>query len=254
MIKFFRKIRYDLMQTNQTGKPAFAAGRYLKYAISEIVLVVIGILIALSLNNWSENKKALAKNEMQLKALQIEFESNLSQLNQVLSYDNLVLNNTKKLLQIDPENSSEIPNDSMRHMLQNSSYRWTFNPVNGALRSAISSGEIHLIKSDSLVDLLFAWQDFVADAREDEERTVAAIVASIPVIGKYVRTVEYKSVFSPKLGESKFKSDFKGLLRDPLFEDFLGERFISMEGALIELNNVKKKNTLILELINKMLD
>jgi hypothetical protein len=47
MIKFFRKIRYDLMEKNKTGK-------YLKYAIGEIVLVVIGILIALSINNWNQ--------------------------------------------------------------------------------------------------------------------------------------------------------------------------------------------------------
>ena len=40
MIKFFRKIRYDLMEKNKTGK-------YLKYAIGEIVLVLIGILLAL---------------------------------------------------------------------------------------------------------------------------------------------------------------------------------------------------------------
>ena len=46
MIQFFRKIRYDLMEKNKTGK-------YLKYAIGEIVLVVIGILIALQINNWN---------------------------------------------------------------------------------------------------------------------------------------------------------------------------------------------------------
>ncbi|MFC2148571.1 DUF6090 family protein [Bacteroidota bacterium] len=50
MIKFFRKIRYDLMEKNKTGK-------YLKYAIGEIVLVVIGILIALSINNWNDYRK-----------------------------------------------------------------------------------------------------------------------------------------------------------------------------------------------------
>jgi len=49
MIKFFRKIRFDLMEKNKTGK-------YLKYAIGEIVLVVIGILIAISINNWNENR------------------------------------------------------------------------------------------------------------------------------------------------------------------------------------------------------
>jgi hypothetical protein len=50
MIKFFRKIRYDLMEKNKTGK-------YFKYAIGEIILVVIGILIALNINNWNENRK-----------------------------------------------------------------------------------------------------------------------------------------------------------------------------------------------------
>ena len=45
------------MDKNNTGKPALPAGRYLKYAIGEIILVVIGILIALQVNNWNEKRK-----------------------------------------------------------------------------------------------------------------------------------------------------------------------------------------------------
>jgi hypothetical protein len=45
------------MSENKTGKPALPTGRYLKYAIGEIVLVVIGILIALQINNWNEIRK-----------------------------------------------------------------------------------------------------------------------------------------------------------------------------------------------------
>ena len=60
MIKFFRKIRYDLMRQNKTGK-------YFKYAVGEIILVVIGILIALQINTWNENRKL--RNE-ELKILQ----------------------------------------------------------------------------------------------------------------------------------------------------------------------------------------
>jgi len=50
MIKFFRKIRQRLLNENKFSK-------YLIYAIGEIVPVVIGILIALQINNWNENRK-----------------------------------------------------------------------------------------------------------------------------------------------------------------------------------------------------
>ena len=51
MIKFFRHIRKNLLVENKTSK-------YFKYAIGEIILVVIGILIALQINNWNESRKS----------------------------------------------------------------------------------------------------------------------------------------------------------------------------------------------------
>ena len=73
MIKLFRKIRYDLMENNKTGK-------YFKYAIGEIVLVVIGILIALQINNWNENRIASKEEIHILKAIKIGLEADLSDL------------------------------------------------------------------------------------------------------------------------------------------------------------------------------
>lgn len=49
MIKIFRKLRRQLINEGKTSN-------YLKYAIGEIVLVVVGILIALQINNWNHNK------------------------------------------------------------------------------------------------------------------------------------------------------------------------------------------------------
>ena len=63
MIKFFRHIRYNLMSENKTGK-------YFKYAIGEIILVVIGILIALQINNWNESKNNEQKINKILKQIQ----------------------------------------------------------------------------------------------------------------------------------------------------------------------------------------
>ena len=244
MIKFFRKIRYDLMEKNKTGK-------YLKYAIGEIVLVVVGILIALSINSWNESRKNLAKKEILLKALKIEFTDNLKQLDTLLYYDNKVLKNIRRFIKLDTDNSVEMTNDSMPNWFQNSSFRWTFNPLNGALRSGISSGEIHLINNDSLANLLFGWQDFVSDAKEGEVRTIAALIASKSITERYI---DYRNSYLPELGKSRFLSDYQSLFRDPLFEDYLTERYLSMDEVINELNLVKKKNKLIIKLINKELN
>ena len=56
MINFFRKIRENMVKENRVSK-------YILYAIGEIVLVVIGILIALSINNWNEQKKNRRENK-----------------------------------------------------------------------------------------------------------------------------------------------------------------------------------------------
>ncbi len=58
MLKLFRNIRQSLLNEGKTTKPASRTGRYFKYAIGEIILVVIGILIALQINNWNENQKS----------------------------------------------------------------------------------------------------------------------------------------------------------------------------------------------------
>ena len=63
MIKLFRNIRQKLLAEGKTAN-------YLKYAVGEIVLVVIGILIALSINNWNENRKAKIQEIKQLKNIQ----------------------------------------------------------------------------------------------------------------------------------------------------------------------------------------
>ncbi len=52
MIKFFRRIRQQLLTENKFSK-------YVLYAIGEIILVVVGILMALSINNWNSNQKNL---------------------------------------------------------------------------------------------------------------------------------------------------------------------------------------------------
>ncbi len=78
MIKFFRKIRYDLMEKNKTGK-------YLKYALGEILLVMIGILLALQVNNWNENRKNRITEQTLYQTLISSLESDLEDANDKIS-------------------------------------------------------------------------------------------------------------------------------------------------------------------------
>jgi hypothetical protein len=78
MIKFFRKIRYDLMEKNKTGK-------YFKYAVGEIILVVIGILIALQINNWNEKKNNINQAEKHLETISLNLKDDILQAENLLS-------------------------------------------------------------------------------------------------------------------------------------------------------------------------
>jgi hypothetical protein len=91
MIKFFRKTRYDLMEKNKMGT-------YLKYAIGEIALVVIGILIALSINNWNQKKqlsnqeqKLLLEIKNDLNGTRIELKEDISSLSAVMNISDSIV-------------------------------------------------------------------------------------------------------------------------------------------------------------------
>jgi hypothetical protein len=72
MISFFRKIRQKLLQKNQVT-------RYLVYALGEIALVMIGILLALQVNNWNETRKDKKKEAAFLNQIHSEFTDNKAQ-------------------------------------------------------------------------------------------------------------------------------------------------------------------------------
>lgn len=76
MLKFFRKIRQKLLTENKFSK-------YLVYAFGEIILIVIGILIALQLNNWNENKKVERTQHASLHKLKLDFESDLVKFHEI---------------------------------------------------------------------------------------------------------------------------------------------------------------------------
>ncbi len=83
MIKFFRRIRQNLLMENKTGK-------YFKYAVGEIVLVVIGILIALSINNWNETRKQKETTNSIYVIVKEDLINDISEIDLILKYHNEV--------------------------------------------------------------------------------------------------------------------------------------------------------------------
>ncbi|MFN3997396.1 DUF6090 family protein [Algoriphagus sp.] len=102
MIKFFRKIRQNLLTENKFSK-------YLIYAIGEIILVVIGILIALSLNNWNQN--ITSKNELTqiIKEVRNDLNKDIEFLNLMIEISEETISSIDNLLNKD----NRMPEDSL---------------------------------------------------------------------------------------------------------------------------------------------
>jgi hypothetical protein len=143
MIKFFRKIRQNLLSEGQTGK-------YLKYAIGEIVLVVVGILIAISINNWNERIKTQEKVDLFLTSLKSDLINDLS------SISNIIKIQEQRLKAL--EGSIALGNNpQLKEILENNhtdgisiGRNWTFYPVAGAYKAASGTGLIESLQNDNL--------------------------------------------------------------------------------------------------------
>ena len=162
MIRFFRKIRQNLLMENKTGK-------YFKYAIGEIILVMIGILLALQVNNWNTNRVQKQKEQILLSALNKEFKTSKTQLDSVMFYGKSSLKSNAYLKSRLPIKDVKKENlDSLSFHLWNHTNAWTFNPSNGVTNSIMNSSSINIISDNELRQLLVGWNDLLIDYQEEE--------------------------------------------------------------------------------------
>ena len=158
MIKFFRKIRQNLLMQNKTGK-------YLKYAIGEIILVVIGILIALQVSNWNQDRKDRISERKILNNINRDFIQNKASFDKlkVINYKNLAtLDSIVEMLQ---EGEITIEKYNRYNKLITGT---TYNPYSSTVDAVINSNSIELIQDDELQKYLVSWKDVLADYLEDE--------------------------------------------------------------------------------------
>jgi hypothetical protein len=143
MLKIFRNIRQNLLNEGKTT-------RYFKYAIGEIVLVVIGILIALSINNWNERQKGLKWQHNFLIELSMELQDNHEQLQKAFEVQSKRIKACKTINTLidtkDEANKHSI--DSLFNLMQESNR--TFFPTTGVYDLGLASGKLENLQNETL--------------------------------------------------------------------------------------------------------
>jgi len=141
-------------------------GRYLKYAIGEIVLVMIGILLALQVNTWNTNRELKKEELRMLNSLHKEFSVNVNRFDKKFKEHQDKKKSMEIMMSID---ARAISTDSLWTLFTIVHNNPTFDPFQGIYNSIINSGKIELISNNILKEKISGFQDLQKDYREDEE-------------------------------------------------------------------------------------
>jgi hypothetical protein len=150
MIKFFRKIRQNLIMENKASK-------YFKYAVGEIILVVIGILIALQINNWNENRKSNKVEAIYLKNIHRDLKEQLVSIDIQIEYEKGFCTAVSKIKSDYAKNSVFIIDSSFYANATIITSRKTFVITDPTFRDLISSGNLNVLRNDVFKDQLIKY-------------------------------------------------------------------------------------------------
>lgn len=261
MIRYFRKLRQEMLSQSKTDKPASRTGRYLKYAIGEILLVVIGILIALQINNWNEKRKSMVKEQEILTRLKVEFLSNQKLVNNTINFQEDININLRELLGLMGPKPQNVDLKSIDRLIMSLSFIPKYNPEQGTLNSIASSGDIAIIQSQELKEKLnrvpgkmteynYSHQ-IIADITTNQ---ILNFLAGKYPIRNYNSDLWADTIPWENLGKSKFTYDLNLILSSLELESYTQLKRIESEFSLRHLRDIKEMNKGIIEVINQSLE
>ena len=247
MIKFFRKIRRNLLSEGMTGK-------YIKYAIGEIILVVIGILIALAISNWNDNRKKNNETSDFKGRLTEEIEININNVDRAIEIQSKHIAASKSMLDMfhkDQENINPESLDSLMIIIYQSA---SVEINNGTFSEGLNTGKIGSIPSDKLRSALYSLISIISDTRRLEQ------INSNDLNGPFTqflypnynyRKMDDKfSEYKGEIGETKFIDfDNLSLLNNMEFENYMDNRYFNNS---VQLEQYEKLKTELLR-IKKLL-
>ena len=253
MSKIFRKIRQNLFSKGKTG-------RYLTYAVGEIILVVIGILIALQINNWNENRK-LAKLELSYyenlyqdlieDSLEVDFkiynaERNIRQIENVLRFiENDYDITTTRIDSVEwPKNHFYQDSLALILSVSQAGFIQFVDIMKNTIEDLHSTGNIKVLKNEALKKSLLLyynrdktreiWNMTLINARVDMEKSINKVLTAGQRTG-------YTKDEIMQLQSGEFQKFVQKLKAVPEFEEhligmlYLHHRIILQANRLMEL-------------------
>jgi len=237
MIRFFRQIRKNLMEQNKIRT-------YLFYAVGEIALVMIGILLALQVNNWNEDRIRKASEQDILKNLKSELIVNKEELQVIQKKHQRDTDAGMYFLSLFNTDVSNIPVSKLDSTLLFIESIWTFEPNDGYMKSLIGSGKIDLIQNVELKSLLASFDGKVIDATQEMDIIVALVGDRLwPAIDGKISSSNRVQFFEDYLDfpVGSYTSDYSWFFKNRSMEDLISNitswksGMVAEEEALIEI-------------------
>lgn len=226
MFKFFRKIRKQLIGDGKTAK-------YFKYAVGEILLVVIGILIALQVNNWNENRKLDQVELTVLNELKNDLIFSAEELDTINKYNQTYLNDYKLIKTFIDEDR---PYENVLDTAFTSLDIWEDPFLPTMAYESLKSKGIDLIRNDSLKRHIVMTYDFGINGRikstKEWEWSFSQNTTQKHMVENIRREIN-SNIARP--------NDFEKLKQDDEFKNFL-HILISIRMSNIDVNNEVKKD------------
>lgn len=246
MIKFFRTIRYKLMSENKTTK-------YFKYALGEIILVVIGILIALQINNWNVYRLEVKEERKILTNLKVDFGNNKKLLDRAIETTKDGMNGCLKMLEYTGNKERPKTSKDFDMILNNMFVSPFFRPVIGTLEEITNSGKLGIIENDELRKLLATWPSIIEEVKlryQSLDKYKQLLNQFILREGNWLNADQVSSIKrNIKFPKSGFKSDNRRLLTFRYFENLTENMSIEYDNYLTKLNEAEVLLKRITELI-----
>lgn len=232
--------------------------RYLKYAFGEIVLVVIGILIALQVNTWNESRKAKIEEQKILKALHSDFKVSEGRIEKTLREQNDVIAHGRALINIhERENSEDYTYfdthlDSLHNLIVYGTTWYRAEPVTGAYNALISAGKIDLIQNENLRHLLAQFAADLESGFEDQDSAMKLLSKLEDVTSNFILKItndRYRNIFGYKPRTIDTLSISNPFFNNEIYFGILYKKLVYENNRIRRQKSLLKQTEAILEVI-----